>query len=565
MGLVEDAASEYKLSARGAQGLLHRDVWGPREKSMGNPWSPTNPKGTVILRLAENSLMHDEVGRFIKQQVNVLPVNHLTYSTGPRGSHRLRRAAAAFWMDDFNPREPIGVDNIFITPGLASAIDALIWTICDEGDAILIPLPLYNGFNVDVFNRSNVRVIGVPYTGVEGYSTVDDLFDAEVNRRAIEGALDRARHDGIRVRALLISHPHNPLGRCYSFDTLEAFALICGKHDLHLISDEIYAKSVFPNPSTPKAVRFVSTLSLDLGGVIDKTRHHVLYGASKDFCANGLRLGFVCTQNQRIMGALSSISIFSWSPHLVQDMWAAMFEDRQWLQAFMERKLELMTENHAIATSFLRHHGIPFYDLNAGLFLWVDLRHMLIAQTSSQKDGIHPLNVNSPSAEVYKEQEIIIADTCQRNGVVIAPGHVYMAEEYGWFRITFTVDNHEPGPISFCSARSPVLLHVCREFREVVVEQFEPMFNKTIESEEMTRPIYFRPKVDVLFLDLDWYGRIALYPEIDRIESVAFPRDHKQPIRGSDEYVPNMRHVEAVVGRRLKAASSVYNLDLIML
>ena len=90
-------------------------------------------------------------------------------------------------------------------------------------------------------------------------------------------------------------------------ETLQVFASICGKHDLHLISDEIYAKSVFPNLSTPKAVPFVSTLSLDLDGVIDKTRHHVLYGASKDFCANGLRLGFVCTQNQGIMGALSSI------------------------------------------------------------------------------------------------------------------------------------------------------------------------------------------------------------------------------------------------------------------
>ncbi|KAF5603999.1 plp-dependent transferase [Fusarium pseudocircinatum] len=368
MGAVEDTvlvattAAQYQLSTRGTEGLLHRDVWGPREKSMGNPWSPTNPGGTVILRLAENSLMHDEVARFIKQQINVLPVNHLTYSTGPRGSHRLRRAAAAYLEDYFDPRESIGVDNIFITPGLASAIDALVWAICDDGDAVLIPLPLYNGFIVDVLNRSNVRVIGVPFSGVEGYSTLDDLFDAEANRRAIEAALHKATQDGIRVRALMISHPHNPLGRCYPSDTLETFASICSERDLHLISDEIYATSVFPNPSVPKAVPFVSTLSLDLEGVIDKSRHHVLYGASKDFCANGLRLGFVCTRNEGIMGALSSIGIFSWSPHLIQDAWAAMLEDRQWLRAFFEKKLELMTENHAIATSFLNDYGIRFVD-----------------------------------------------------------------------------------------------------------------------------------------------------------------------------------------------------------
>ncbi|EXM18564.1 hypothetical protein FOTG_13381 [Fusarium oxysporum f. sp. vasinfectum 25433] len=406
MDTIEDTASvtttaaEHHLSTRGAQGLLYRDVWGPREKSMGNPWSPNNPSGIIILRLAENSLMHDEVGRFIKEQVDVLPLNHLTYSTGPRGSHRLRRAAAAFWMDEFKPRNPIGVDNIFITPGLSSAIDGLVWSICDEGDAILIPLPRYNGFSFDVFNRSNARIIGVPYTGVEGYSTLDDLFD-----------------------------PEPP-------ETLKVFASICGEHGLHLISDEIYAKSVFPEPAICNAVPFVSTLSLDLGGVIDKTRHHVLYGASKDFCANGLRLGFVCTQNKGIMGAMSSISIFSWSSHIIQDTWAAMLEDRQWLQTFTEKKLELMVENHKIATSFFHDHGIQFYNTNAGLFIWMDLRYLLTLQTST---GEADLSAISSEVNTYKQQEIEIMEKGQGNGVMIAPGHVYLAEEYGWFRLTFTV------------------------------------------------------------------------------------------------------------------------------
>ena len=137
--------------------------------------------------------------------MTVLPINHLTYSTGPRGSHRLRRAAANFWTEEFNPREPIGIDNIFITPGLGIAIDALAWAICDERDAILVPLPLYNGFIFDALNRSNVRILGVPYRGVEGYTTIDDLFDPEVNRRAIENTLRRAKCEGIRAHALLVS------------------------------------------------------------------------------------------------------------------------------------------------------------------------------------------------------------------------------------------------------------------------------------------------------------------------------------------------------------------------
>lgn len=126
-------------------------------------------------------------------------------------------------------------NNILVTPGLASAIDGIAFAICNEGDGILIPLPLYNGFNVDIQNRSNVRVVGVKYEGIEGFSGLDDLFQPEMNKLALEAALCQARHEKINIRALLISKsvslriksnrirvltqrissPHNPLGRCY--------------------------------------------------------------------------------------------------------------------------------------------------------------------------------------------------------------------------------------------------------------------------------------------------------------------------------------------------------------
>jgi len=94
---------------------------------------------------------------------------------------------------------------LIVTPGCASAIDAIAFSICDEGQGILIPQPLYNGFNFDLQNRSNVQVVGVKYEGIEGYTQLDDLFQPELNRRALEKALTRARHEGISIRALLIS------------------------------------------------------------------------------------------------------------------------------------------------------------------------------------------------------------------------------------------------------------------------------------------------------------------------------------------------------------------------
>jgi hypothetical protein len=55
--------------------------------------------------------------------------------------------------------------------------------------------------------------------------------------------------------------------------------------------------------------------------------------------------------------------MFSWSPHLLQDVWAGMLEDVQWLKSFMARKRELMADNYAIAARFFQECGIPFYEM----------------------------------------------------------------------------------------------------------------------------------------------------------------------------------------------------------
>lgn len=55
--------------------------------------------------------------------------------------------------------------------------------------------------------------------------------------------------------------------------------------------------------------------------------------------------------------------MFSWSPHVLQDVWAAMLEDRKGLEIFMAKKSELMAENYHIATEFFRERGISYYEM----------------------------------------------------------------------------------------------------------------------------------------------------------------------------------------------------------
>jgi aspartate/methionine/tyrosine aminotransferase len=112
-----------------------------------------------------------------------------------------------------------------------------------------------------------------------------------------EAALHQSNAAGVKIRAILLASPHNPLGRPYDDDFLVGIMRLCAKYNIHLISDEVYAKSHFPSKDVPDPPAFVSVLSFDLEKYIDPALVHVIYAMSKDFCANGV--SWPCSQTLR--------------------------------------------------------------------------------------------------------------------------------------------------------------------------------------------------------------------------------------------------------------------------
>lgn len=72
----------------------------------------------------------------------------------------------------------------------------------------------------------------------------------------------------------------------------------------------------------------------------------------------------------------------------------------------------------------------------------MDLRRLVLTISGSPDADYSVLKSLSPGSGKYEAYEAKIADICRENGVIIAPGHVYMAEEYGWFRLTFTLEKN---------------------------------------------------------------------------------------------------------------------------
>lgn len=100
-----------------------------------------------------------------------------------------------------------------------------------------------------------------------------------------------------RIKALLIANPANPLVQCYPPNVIQEMMNFCHKHNLHYISDEVFANTVYD----PSADQFVSALSLlNAADARDKTpansysyldpkKTHVVWSMTKDIGACGVR------------------------------------------------------------------------------------------------------------------------------------------------------------------------------------------------------------------------------------------------------------------------------------
>lgn len=303
--------------------------------------------------------MTQDVSDFVNSRIRTTP-RTFTYGEGPWGSKRLRTAMSNHINKYLQPFSSVRPDDLVFANGITSLCELFGYAIGSPGDGILISRPCYQAFPSDFGAKAGIKCVFVPFGDVDQFSV------AAVHN--YEEALLAAREAGTNVRALLLCNPHNPLGRCYPFETTKALMQLCKKYFLHLLSDEVYALSVFSSSLTP----FTSVLSLDSSPYISPDRLHVVYGMSKDFAAGGLRLGCLYSRNRALLEAVSAVSQFSWSGPVSQLFATQMLEDEEWKSGFLAKSTRVLKEKYEKCTRVLDERGIEYSSgSNAGLFLWV--------------------------------------------------------------------------------------------------------------------------------------------------------------------------------------------------
>lgn len=128
--------------------------------------------------------------------------------------------------------------------------------------------------------------------------SVDPMSAAAVP--AYERALVEAERNGVKIRALMVVNPHNPLGRCYTKEALIELMKLCDKYSIHMLCDEVYATSVYDADEVP----FTSVLSFDHSKYIRADLVSVWYSMSKDLAGGGLRIGSLWSRNKGLIKAM---------------------------------------------------------------------------------------------------------------------------------------------------------------------------------------------------------------------------------------------------------------------
>jgi aspartate aminotransferase len=187
-----------------------------------------------------------------------------TKYVSPQGLPELRDAIA---MAQRARGVATSADEIVVTPGVKPMLLYSLFAVCHPGDEVLIPDPGYPGY------AAAARLAGA---SVGRYPLAHSGDSFAVDLDGLRAAITPA------TRVLVLNSPHNPTGMVLDAPTLEAIAELALRHDLWVLSDEIYGALTYDRAAPPS----IATRP----GMRERTI--VVDGFSKAYAMTGWRLGY---------------------------------------------------------------------------------------------------------------------------------------------------------------------------------------------------------------------------------------------------------------------------------
>jgi aspartate/methionine/tyrosine aminotransferase len=310
-----------------------------------------------------------------------------THYTHVIGRPALREAIAA--KQSALLGQPVSADNVALVAGAQNGLYATAMCLFEQGDEVLVPEPMYLTYAASI--------------QASGACLVPIAQPAEEDFRLTLAALEAVVTD--KTRGIALATPNNPTGNVYTREELEAVALFAQRHNLWVISDEVYGQLTYDRPH-----QSVATLE----GMAERTV--VLNSLSKSHAMTGWRVGWVVGP-QALIGHLDNLLLcmLYGLPGFIQAAALKALElDEQVVgegRALYRRRRDLVVEG-------LRH--VPLLKCKvpeAGMFMLVDVRETGLSSTDF-------------AWQLFRE-----------TGVAVLDASAFGASTAGFVRISFTVSD----------------------------------------------------------------------------------------------------------------------------
>ncbi len=267
-----------------------------------------------------------------------------THYTSNAGLFELRQALSQhlqrLYGVSYNPQS-----ELLITVGVSEALYLAMTTLLNPGEEVIVPTPCFVAYQAEVILAGGVAV--------EVPTFVEDGF--QMRPEALEAAITP------RTKAILISSPNNPTGGVASREVLLEIGRIAEKHDLVVISDELYDQLVY-------GVEHVCFASLP--GMWQRTV--LLGGFSKNYAMTGWRVGFAAAPEEILRGMLRvhQYTIMS-APTPSQE--AALEALKNGAPYVKEMRLEYDRRRRLIVGG-LNQLGLPTFEPHGAFYAFPDIR-----------------------------------------------------------------------------------------------------------------------------------------------------------------------------------------------
>ena len=341
-------------------------------------------EGILKLTLGEP---HYNTPKHVKIEAKEALDANFSHYTGMSGLLDVREAAAYFMKEKYHLTYQPGTE-ILVTVGATEAISASLLAILEQGDKVLLPAPIYPGYEPII-----------TLAGAEPVYLDTRDNDFVLTPEMIEAAM--AEH-GEQVKAIILNYPSNPTGVTYNRQELQAIADVLKKYDIFVISDEIYSELTYDESHVSIAEML-------------RDQTILINGLSKSHAMTGWRIGFIFAP------AILTAEIIKVHQYLVTA--AATVSQKAAVRALIEgmHDAEIMKEEYRKRRDFV-------YEQMTQLGFEV-----------ARPNGAFYIFAKIPTGYEQDSMKFCI-DLAQKEAVALIPGISFGPEAEGYVRISYASD-----------------------------------------------------------------------------------------------------------------------------